>query len=264
MVARPHIKVKTDGGTITKRPTQNVIGFIEGTDPKLKDEYVMMTAHFDHVGVGKAGDPNVTEDDKVFNGARDNAIGTTAIMSAARILAQNPPKRSILLIAFTAEEIGLVGSKYYADNPWLPLNKCIFNLNIDNGGYNDTGIVTVIGLERTGAKEELEMATKAFGLGVIDDPAPEQGLFDRSDNVNFAAKGIPSPTFSLGFTSFDKEILKYYHQITDEAESVDFDYVLKYCQSYAYAAELIANLRKQPKWEKGDKYEAAYKKLYKD
>jgi len=259
-----NIKVETEGGKITERTTQNIVGFIEGTDPKLKDEYVMMTAHFDHVGVGKEGAPNVTEEDMVFNGARDNAIGTTAILSASRILAANPPKRSILLIAFTAEELGLIGSRYYADNPWLPLNKCIFNLNIDNGGYNDTSIVTVIGLERTGAKEQMEMATKAFGLSVIDDPAPEQGLFDRSDNVNFAVKGIPSPTFSLGFTSFDKEILKYYHQITDEAESVDFDYVLKYCQSYTYAAELIANLRKQPKWEKGDKYEEAYKKLYKD
>lgn len=258
----PKMKIMSSGMKIDVKSTQNVVGFIEGTDPKLKDEYILLTAHYDHVGVGEEGAPNVTPEDRIFNGARDNAIGTTAIISAARALAKNPPKRSVVLIALTAEEVGLLGSKYYAENPMLPLNKCIFNLNIDNGGYNDTSIVTVIGLSRTGAKDQIANATSAFSLESIDDPAPEQGLFDRSDNVNFAAKGIPSPTFSLGFRAFDAEIQKYYHQVTDDAESVDFDYVLKYCRSYAYAAELIANLKNAPQWEKGDKYEEAGKKLY--
>ncbi len=259
---KPKMKIMSSGMNIDVKPTQNVVGYIEGTDAKLKEEYILLTAHYDHVGVGTAEAPNVTAEDTIFNGARDNAIGTTAIITAARTLAKNPPKRSVVLIALTAEEVGLLGSKYYADNPMMPLNRCIFNLNIDNGGYNDTKVVTVIGLERTGAKDQIAEATAAFSLESIDDPAPEQGLFDRSDNVNFAAKGIPAPTFSLGFRAFDEEIMKYYHQVTDDAESVDFDYVLKYCQSYAFAAELIANLKKSPKWKKGDKYEEAGKNRY--
>ncbi len=256
------LKIESSGSQTNKLPTQNVVGYIEGTDEKLKDEYILLTAHFDHVGVGKAGAQNVTAEDTIFNGARDNAIGTTAIIAAAKILAKNPPKRSVVLIALTAEEVGLLGSRYYAENPMMPLEKCVFNLNIDGAGYNNTEIVTVIGLERTGAKSVIEKGTETFDLRPIDDPAPEQGLFDRSDNVNFAAKGIPAPTFSLGFTAFDAEIGKYYHQVTDEAESVDFPYVLKFCQSYVYTAELIANLRRAPRWQKGDKYEPAAKVLY--
>src|SRR5690606_28099648 len=99
------------------------------------------------------------------------------------------PKRSVLFIAVTGEELGLLGSRHYAANPLMPLNQCVFNLNCDGAGYNDTRLVGVIGLDRTGARAEIETACKAFGLEVVGDPAPEQNLFDRSDNVNFAIKG---------------------------------------------------------------------------
>ncbi len=257
------IRAETTGTTYRKLPTQNVVGYVEGTDPKLKEEYILLTAHYDHIGSGTPGvTRGVTAEDSIFNGARDNAIGTTAVLTAARMFAKNPPKRSVLFIAYTAEEDGLLGSQFYAANPWLPLNKGVFNLNIDGAGYNSTEIVTVIGLERTGAKDEVEKATAAFGLRPIDDPAPEQGLFDRSDNVSLAAKGVPAPTFSLGFTAFDAEIGKYYHQVTDGPETVDFDYVLKFCRAYLYTAELIANRKTAPQWKKGDKYEEAAKQLY--
>ena len=122
--------------------------------------------------------------------------------------------------------------------------------------------MSVIGLNRTNCKDEIETACKAFGLGVFADPAPEQNLFDRSDNVNLAAKGIPAPDFAPGFKSFDGEIAKYYHQATDNPESVDFDYLLKFCQSFAYSARLIANKSVRPYWTAGDKYEPAAKALY--
>src|SRR5690606_29087311 len=117
---------------------------------------------------------------------------------------------------------------HYSENPLLPLNKCIFNLNCDGAGYNDTSIISVIGLTRTGAAAEIEKAAGTFGLGVAGDPAPEQNLFDRSDNVNFASKGIPAPTFTPGFKDFDAEIMKYYHQAIDNPESIDYDYLLNY------------------------------------
>lgn len=237
---------------------KNVVAIIEGTDPLLKDQYVMLSAHYDHVGVGRP-DAN---GDSIYNGARDNAVGTVAVINAARYFAENPPKRSILLCAWTAEEKGLLGSRYFADNPLIPLEKIIYNFNIDNGGYNDTSIITVIGLGRTSADPFIAKATQEFGLEAIADPSPEQGLYDRSDNVNFARKGIPSPTFSLGFRAFDEEINKYYHQPGDQVDNFDLDYAVKYWKSYILSALYIANTAEQPVWTAGDKYENIGKKLY--
>ena len=237
---------------------KNVVAIIEGTDPILKNEYVMLSAHYDHVGVGRP-DAN---GDSIYNGARDNAVGTVAVMNAAKYFAENPPKRSILLCAWTAEEKGLLGSRYFADNPLIPLDKIIYNFNIDNGGYNDTSIITVIGLGRTSADPLIAKATKEFGLEAIADPSPEQGLYDRSDNVNFARKGIPSPTFSLGFRAFDDEINKYYHQPGDQVDNFDLEYAVKYWKSYILSALYIANTKEQPVWTSGDKYEKVGKELY--
>ncbi len=244
----------------TQKPVEgkNIIGWIEGTDKKLKDEFVMLSAHYDHVGVGRAD----AEGDTIYNGARDNAVGTVSVINAAKYFAKNPPKRSVLFALWTAEEKGLLGSAYFAENPLIPLDKIVYNLNIDGAGYNDTSIITVIGLTRTSEQEKLMKATQAFGLEAVEDPAPEQGLFDRSDNVSFAKKGIPAPTFSLGFTAFDDEISKYYHQAGDEVDSMDLDYVVKYWKAYILAAESIADSKIQPYWLSGDKYEEVGKALY--
>ncbi|AFL85822.1 putative aminopeptidase [Belliella baltica DSM 15883] len=251
-------KVEVAGKINREIVGKNVVAVIEGTDPLLKDQYVMLSAHYDHVGVGRP-DAN---GDSIYNGARDNAVGTVAVMNAARYFAENPPKRSILLCAWTAEEKGLLGSRYFADNPLIPLDKIIYNFNIDNGGYNDTSIITVIGLGRTSADPLIAKATQEFGLEAIADPSPEQGLYDRSDNVNFARKGIPSPTFSLGFRAFDDEINKYYHQPADQVDNFDLDYAVKYWKSYILSALYIANTAEQPVWKAGDKYEEVGKKLY--
>ena len=140
----------------------------------------------------------------------------------------------------------------------------VYCFNSDNGGYNDTSVATIVGLERTTASKNIKEAAKEFDLTAIDDPAPEQNLFDRSDNVYFAAKGIPAPTYSLGFRSFDGEVTKYYHQAGDEAESLDYDYLLKFFQSYVLSSRLIANDPQTPFWVAGDKYESAGKALYKN
>ena len=250
--------LKIEGKTNRKIAGKNVVAYIEGTDEILKSEYIMLSAHYDHVGVGK---PDV-EGDSIYNGARDNAVGTVAIINAAKYFAKNPPKRSVLLCAWTAEEKGLLGSAYFADNPLVPLDRIIYNLNIDNAGYNDTSIITVIGLGRTSADTLIQEAVAEFGIKAVPDPSPEQGLYDRSDNVNFAKKGIPAPTFSLGFTAFDAEITKYYHQAADQVDNFDLDYGMLYWKAYLLAAEKIANSPEQPQWEAGDKYEEAGKLLY--
>ncbi len=253
--------VNTPGVTLETFPSYNVMGIVEGSDPILQNEYLMLTAHYDHVGVGRPHP--VVRADSIYNGARDNGMGTVALIAAAKALSAQRPKRSILIVALTAEEMGLLGSRYLADHPVVPLNKTIFNLNIDNGGWNDTGLITVVGLERTTAAPEIKRGIADFGLRVIDDPAGEQGLFDRSDNVSFATKGIPAPTFSAGFTAFDEQIMKYYHQAIDQPdENFDFAYLLKYCQTYTRTARYIANRETPPFWVAGDKYEAMGKSLY--
>ncbi|MDG5492841.1 M28 family peptidase [Psychroserpens sp. SPM9] len=238
--------------------SQNVIGIVEGSDPKLKDEFIIYSAHYDHVGVGT---PDETGD-TIYNGARDNAVGTTTVLSMAENLAKYPTKRSALFILFTGEEKGLLGSKFYVENPVLPLQQMVYCFNSDNGGYNDTSLATIIGLPRTTAAENIKNAATTFGLTAIDDPAPEQGLFDRSDNVHFARKGIPAPTFSLGFTAFNGDVTKYYHRPGDEAHNLDFDYLLKFFRAYVMSGRLIGNDPKTPVWTSGDKYEAAGKALY--
>lgn len=239
---------------------KNVLAWVEGTDPELKNEFVMLSAHYDHVGVGKPD----AEGDSIFNGARDNAVGTTAVLNAAKYFAENPPKRSVLFALWTAEEKGLLGSGYFANNPLIPLNQIVFNLNIDNAGYNDTSIITVIGLGRTTADHLISEAVAEYGLTATADPSPEQGLYDRSDNVNFARKGIPAPSFTLGFTAFDDTINQYYHKAADETESFDMDYATLYWKSYILAAQKIANASEKPFWVAGDKYEEVSKELYGD
>ncbi|MTB50947.1 M28 family peptidase [Lewinella sp. W8] len=242
--------------------SQNVGGILEGADATLKDEYMIMTAHFDHVGVGKQGGGAYTEQDSIFNGARDNAFGTISLLAAARAFAEEKPRRSIIVLAVTGEEMGLLGSKYYAENPLVPLEKTIYNFNTDGAGYNDTGAISLFGMGRTGIDEQIERAAAAFDTRVIGNPAPEQGLYDRSDNVSFAAKGVPALTFSPGFADFDDAIFKYYHQVTDNPETIDMAYLKKYCQIFTLAARLIADRDVRPIWVEGDKYQEAGKKLY--
>lgn len=237
---------------------KNVLAMVEGTDPELKKEYIMFSAHYDHVGVGT---PN-EEGDSIYNGTRDNAIGTVTVLSAAQNIAKYPLKRSALFVLFTGEEKGLLGSRYLADHPIIPNEDIVFAWNSDNGGYNDTTISTIIGLERTTASPMIKEANVAFGLTAIDDPAGEQGLFDRSDNVSFAKKGIPAPTYSLGFQAFDAEIMKYYHQPGDNPNTVDYDYLEKFFKSYVYASRLIGNAPEKPFWTEGDKYYEVGKTLY--
>ena len=220
----------------------------------------MYSAHYDHVGIGLADEKG----DSIYNGARDNAIGTVTVLSMAENLAKHPTKRSALFVLFTAEEKGLLGSKYYADNPLLPLKDVVYCFNSDGAGYNDTSKITIFGLNRTTATRQILNAAKAYNLEAIDDPASEQNLFDRSDNVSFAKKGIPAPTFSLGFTAFDDEIGKYYHRPADEPASVDYDYLYNFFRAYVYAGRLIADKAERPFWTEGDKYYEAGVELYKE
>lgn len=258
----PTVALQTSGAQVDLMTSRNVVGIIEGTDPELRDEYVLLTAHYDHVGTGGSRGAALSETDTIFNGARDNGIGTVALMAAAQALAGNPPRRSVILLAVTGEEMGMLGSSYYARYPLIPLRQTIFNLNSDGAGYNDIRYVSIIGYDRTGVEGLIDEAVSTYGLEVFPDPAPEENLFDRSDNVSFAGKGVPALNFSPGMTTFDEEIRRHYHQVTDEADSLDYDYLLQFWQAYARAARLIADRTQRPWWVEGDKYEEVGRALY--
>ena len=237
--------------------TYNIVGKIEGTDPVLKEEHVIMCAHYDHIGVqsGKGLD-------SIYNGTRDNGIGTTGLLNAAKYFSLYPAKRSIVIIALTGEEKGLLGSRYYSDNPKVPLEESVFALNIDNSGYTDTENITLLDTARTNIDKLVYQAAKEAGLGVMGDRIPSEGYYERSDQVSFASKGVPAVNFKMSMAAFDERISKYYHQANDEFDSIDQDYVYKYWISYIRSAELIGNWDQKPYWMPGDKFEEAGNKLY--
>jgi hypothetical protein len=245
---------------ISKKPidTYNIVGKIEGTDPVMKKEHLIMCAHYDHVGV-QSGEGQ----DSIYNGTRDNGIGTTGLINAAKYFGQNPAKRSIIIIALTGEEKGLLGSQYYTNNPKIPLEESVFALNIDNSGYTDTENITLLDTARTNIDALVYQAANEAGLGVMGDRIPSQGYYERSDQVSFASKGVPAINFKMSMEAFDERISKYYHQPNDEFDSVDHEYVYKYWISYIRSGELIANWDQKPYWMPGDKFEEAGNKLYK-
>jgi hypothetical protein len=238
-------------------PGKNVAAMLEGTDPGLKDEYVIVTAHYDHVGVDKQH-----REDSIFNGARDNATGTVALIQSAKFLSQYKPKRPILFVALTGEEKGLLGSQWYVKHPLIPLNKTVLNLNCDGVGYNDKSRVTSISLGRTNMDDVLLKAAQAFGFALGGDPDPREGFYERSDQVSFAREGVPALKLQPGLSKMDDEIRQYYHRPADEVSSMDLNYINTFYKTFTYALYLLASEARRPQWITGDKFEEAARKLY--
>jgi Zn-dependent M28 family amino/carboxypeptidase len=170
--------------------SRNMVGRLEGTDPKLRDEYVIYTAHWDHLGIG----PEVNGD-KIYHGAMDNASGVAGLFEMARAFGkvQPPPRRSILFLSVTAEEKGLLGSQYYAEHPLYPLTKTLTEINMD--GLNVLGRtkdVTVIGLGMSTLDDEVKAVAAEQHRTVKPDAEPEKGYYYRSDHFNFAKQGVPA------------------------------------------------------------------------
>ncbi len=255
------VQIEVTGVNNASFVVHNVVGIVEGTDAVLNKDYVTYSAHYDHVGIGRADSTG----DNIYNGTRDNGIGTITVLEAAKNLAKYPTKRSSLFVLFAGEEKGLLGSKWFVNHSPIPLKDIVFCFNSDNGGYNDTSMATVIGRDRTTASALIIQAIETYGLTAgNDEKYKEQGLFDRSDNVSFAAKGIPAPSFGMGVNEYDAQVLKTYHQPSDEFETVDMEYLYTFYRAYVYAGRLIGNMKETPFWVEGDKYYEAGKKLYEE
>ena len=181
-----------------KAKSSNVVGIIEGSDPTLKSEYIVYSAHLDHLGT----DGIVKENDHINNGALDNASGVAIMIETARQFSQQPSKRSILFIAVTGEEKGLLGSEYFATNPTVPSDAMIANINLDMPlilyPFAD---VIAFGSEHSTMAAYVSRAAEAQGLKLSPDPMPEQNLFVRSDHYSFVKQGVPSIFLVPGFQS---------------------------------------------------------------
>jgi hypothetical protein len=244
-----------------QRPLKNILAFVPGTDPALHNQYIMLSAHYDHAGVADSTIMYEGKMDSIFNGARDNATGTAAVIAAAKYFARHPAKRSMLFVCFTAEEEGEIGSKYYVKHPVIPLEDIVYDLNVDNAGYDTTHAICLFGLGRTSVDTLIRKACMQFRLAVL--PEPLDDLFSRSDNYSLAQEGIPATCFSLGMTDWDNEITRHYHRLSDEVGNMDLGYVVRFIRAYILSAEYIANSPLQPRWTEGDQFEKDWQALFK-
>lgn len=242
--------------TSTKTSSPNVIGVLPGTDPELANEVVVVTAHLDHVGI----QPTEAEgDDELYNGAMDNASGTAAIIEVARLLAKEPPRRTVLFLALTAEEKGLRGSDYFARYPVLEEGqKLVANVNLDMPivTYEFSDVVA-FGAERSSLFPVVEKAVSDAGLTLAPDPQPEQGFFTRSDQYSFVKQGIPAVYLDPGFGNGGDEIQsaflrEHYHQPSDEAYHIDYAQLARFTAMNLQVIRDVANMDEAPKWKKGD------------
>ncbi len=270
------IKVKVDLKSETKSfDSPNVVGIVEGSDNKLKKEYVVYSAHWDHLGVGEADKTG----DKIYNGAYDNASGVAAVLGIAEVLAKIPkkqrPKRSFLFLFPTAEEQGLLGADYYAKNPLVPLDKTSANVNLDGVNFfGSTNDFKPLGANRSNLIDYINEVAKERNLTVTGDDRPEQGFFFRSDHFPFAKVGVPAVSVQHG-SDFVKPLTgeadkffngynaNYYHQPSDQF--YDWWDASAMVQEAEYALAIgvrIADSNKMPKYNDTDEFSAADKKRF--
>ena len=244
--------------------TRNVAAIVPGSDPKLKDEVVIFSAHWDHLGIGEP-----VNGDSIYNGALDNATGCAIVLELARAWAALPqkPRRTALFLAVTSEEGGLRGSEYYATHPLYPAAKTAIALNYDAvSPWGRVRDMVITGAERTTAWALAQQTAQRMGLTIKPDTHPEQGSYFRSDHFSFAQAGIPSFTVDNGTDfagkpadfaekAFEEFNDKHYHQPSDEFhEDWDFTALEQMAQYGFLLGTQIANQDPLPGWRPGDQF----------
>ena len=251
------ISQRVSTGSITG---DNVVAVLEGSDPVLKNEYVVMTAHLDGKGLGDE------PDDNIYNGFYDNASGVGTMLEVARALASSDqrPKRSIIFVATVGEEKGLLGADFFASNPTVPIDSIIANVNMDMVMllWKATDVVA-FGATHSTLEDIVRRATDKVGIELSPDPFPERGYFTRSDQFPFVQQGVPAVFFATGFKTsepgVDPEALynhfmqTHYHGATDDQElRFDRESAAKVAAANFMIALEIANAEKRPQWHKDD------------
>lgn len=218
----------------------NMIGVVRGSDPVLRDQIVVIAAHYDHLGIGKP-----VNGDSVYNGADDDASGVTAVLEIARSIVARHPKRTVVFITTTGEEEGTLGTRWYVKHPEFPLSKMVAEMEVEMIGRPDSlaggpGKGWLTGYDRSTMGDML----KASGVPIVADPYPQMHFFERSDNIVFAEMGIPAHTLSSYNLHGD------YHQPSDEVSRIDFAHVTGVIRAGAMAADILAD-GTAPVWKPG-------------
>jgi Zn-dependent M28 family amino/carboxypeptidase len=253
---RASIEIKN---TMRETQSKNVIGLLRGET----DEYVAFSSHWDHLGVGEPVDG-----DSIYNGAEDNASGVALMMEIARALTrvQPRPKRSIAFLAVTAEEQGLLGSLYYAENPVFPLEKTVANINIDGANiYRPNKEITVIGYGSNSLEDILKEVAAAQDRTVIAEREPEKGYYYRSDQFNFAKKGVPALyTSSVTIDDNKDYTANRYHKPSDEFDpNWNMEGAIMDAQTLFAVALRVANADVWPEWKPGNEFRAVREQMLK-
>jgi hypothetical protein len=237
----------------TKVESANLVGKIPGSDPKLKDEYVVLSAHIDHLGIGPA-----INGDKIYNGAMDNGSGTAAILEVAKSLKGEKLKRSVLVIFVTGEEKGLLGSRYFAAHPTVPAHSMVADINTDMFlPIFPMKSLIVYGLEESSLGDAVSEVAKQHGLKTLPDPEPLLNHFIRSDQYSFIKQGIPSLALKVGFDKGSPEEAKVhewskerYHAPSDDLKQpVDLPAAAEFEEVVRGLAVEVANTDARPTWK---------------
>jgi Zn-dependent M28 family amino/carboxypeptidase len=252
--------------TLRTIDSRNVVAKLEGSDPALKDEYVVYSAHWDHLGIGPA-----VNGDTIYNGALDNATGVAMVLEIAKALKQvrPQPKRSFLFLMVTAEEKGLIGSEYYSRNPLYPLAKTVANINIDGvNQWGRTKDISVVGLGASDLDDYLRQAAQEQGRTITPDPEPEKGFYYRSDHFNFAKQGVPAldpdsgvdyigRSGAWGKAKRDEYTEKDYHAPSDQVKpDWDLSGAVEDAQLLLAVGYRVANADRLPEWKPGNEFKA--------
>jgi hypothetical protein len=219
----------------------NAVGILEGTDPVLKKEYLVISAHMDHVG-GRCG--GSTPADRICNGADDDASGTAGVVELAEAFAEARPKRSIIFLTVSGEEHGLWGSGHFAAKPPVEVQSMVANLNMDMIGRNWRDTVVAIGMQHSdlGATvERIAAENPDLGLKVVDDLWPQENLYARSDHYQFARRGVPVLFFTSG-------LHPDYHAVTDSPDKIDAEKEARILRLVFHLGQEVANAAARPKW----------------
>lgn len=241
--------------------SKNIAAYLPGSDPTLNGEFVVYTAHLDHIGELHGDD----HDDAINNGALDNASGISVMLETARLFTeQEAPRRSILFLAVTAEEKGLVGSEYFAHHPTVPVEQMAGLVNLDMPLLlYDFGDVVAFGAEHSTLGDTVEAAAGEFGVKLTPDPFPEQNIFVRSDHYRFVQQGVPSVFLVTGTTSMDGKtdaqaifenfLKEHYHMPSDDLDqAINYGAAARFTRINRRIGEIVANQLERPKWREGD------------
>ena len=230
----------------------NTVGILEGSDPKLKDEYIVYSAHMDHIGITSG------RTDSINNGADDDASGTAGVIELAEAFSQPGarPKRSIIFLTVSGEEKGLWGSNHFANNPPVPLGQIVANINMDMIGRNWPDTIVAIGKEHSDLGATLERVNRAhpeLGMTAIDDRWPEERFYFRSDHYNFARKGVPILFFFNG-------VHEDYHEVTDSPDKINSEKEARILRLLFYLGQEIGNAPRRPQWNPASRAEIVEEK----